>query len=143
MRVLLFLLVGLLLYFQPTYAEVTVQVLAQNSVTWDGGDFRYPTSLPQITVVKIKVPQGDQIPEHCHPVPLAAYVAKGAIQVTTSAGVQAVFNEGQSFIEVMNRWHRGLGVGTDTELIVVYAGAKNLPLSVDRNGQPELVKGCE
>jgi len=143
MRVLLFLLVGLLLYFQPTYAEVTVQVLAQNSVTWDGGDFRYPTSLPQITVVKIKVPQGDQIPEHCHPVPLAAYVAKGAIQVTTSAGVQAVFNEGQSFIEVMNRWHRGLGVGTDTELIVVYAGAKNLPLSVDRNGQAELVKGCE
>ena len=143
MQVLIILLVGLLLYFRPADAQVTVQVLAQNSVTWDGGDFRYPTAIPQITVVKIRVPQGAQLPEHCHPVPLAAYVAKGAIQVTTSAGVQAVFNEGQSFIEVMNRWHRGLGVGTDTELIVVYAGAKDLPLSLDRNGQAELVKGCE
>ena len=104
MRVLMFLLVGLLMSFRTADAQVTVQVLEQNSVSWNGGDFRYPAAFPQITVVKIQLPQDAEIPEHCHPIPLAAYVAKGAIQITTSSGAQAVFSEGQSFIEVMNRW---------------------------------------
>ncbi len=143
MKALIFLLLGLLISFQKADAQVTVQVLAQNSVSWDGGDFRYPAAFPEITVVKIQVPQGAEIPEHCHPIPLAAYVAKGAIQITTSAGAQAVFSEGQSFIEVLNQWHSGLGVGPDTELIVFYAGAQNRPLSVDRTGPPALVKRCE
>ena len=143
MRVLMFLLVGLFMSFRTADAQVTVQVLEQDSVSWNGSDFRYPAAFPQITVVKIQVPQGAEIPEHCHPIPLAAYVAKGAIQITTSSGAQAVFSEGQSFIEVMNRWHSGLGVGTDTELIIFYAGAQNRPLSIDRNGPPALVHRCE
>lgn len=143
MRVLLFL-TGLLIAAQVALAEdnVTVQMLSQSSVSWDGGNIQYPEGDAEIALVKIDVPDDGAMPMHCHFMPVAAYVARGAIQVTTSTGEKKVFKGGEAFIEVMNRWHEALGVGTDTQLIVFYAGKKSMPLSIEKSSDPALASKC-
>jgi len=140
-----FLLVMILLMAAPNALaqdQVTVHTLSKGSVGWDGSDIQYPKGSAEITVVRIQVPEGAEISVHCHTVPLAAYVAKGAIEVTTLSGAKKTFRQGEAFIEVMNKWHRGLGAGKDTELVVFYAGQKNAPLGVDKNGDPALTGKC-
>ena len=126
----------------PTVEDVRAEVLTKNSISWDGSPVQYPKQGAEITVVKISVPDGARIPLHCHPVPLAAYMLKGAIEVTTSSGEKRIFREGEAFIEVMNKWHQGTGVGAETELVVFYAGQKNAPLSVNKSSADPLPAGC-
>jgi len=110
---------------------VSAEVLAKGSRSWNGNDFSYPAGKPEITITKVTVADGAEVPIHCHPVPLAAYVLKGAIEVTTTVGQRKIFQEGEAFIEVMNVWHKGLGHG-ETELVVFYAGQEQSPLSVKK-----------
>jgi quercetin dioxygenase-like cupin family protein len=141
----LFLFLMILLMAAPSALaqdQITVQTLSKGSVSWDGGSIQYPEGSPEITVVRIQVPEGAELSLHCHTVPLAAYVAKGAIEVTTSSNEKKIFRQGEAFIEVMNKWHRGLGAGKDTQLIVFYAGQKDIPLGVEKSGDPALTGKC-
>jgi quercetin dioxygenase-like cupin family protein len=144
MKVSILFIVGVLVCAQTALAgdKIKAEVLTQGSLSWDGSGFNYPVGKPDISIVTITVPNGIEISEHCHPMPLAAYVVRGAITVTTSSGEKRTFQQGEAFVEVMNTWHKGSGVAEETELIVFYAGQERLPLSVKRNGDSVLANRC-
>jgi quercetin dioxygenase-like cupin family protein len=123
--------------------KITADILIQSSSSWEGGDVLYPQGDAEITIVKIDIPRNSIIPLHCHPIPLAAYVLKGEVEVTTVSGEVRSFKKGQAFVEVMDKWHKGLGVGEETQLIVFYAGRKGVPLSVKKNDAPVLAGKCK
>jgi quercetin dioxygenase-like cupin family protein len=133
--------------FQHGYAiePVYSTTLAKDTRSWDGGGFQYPDGMAQIVVQKITITPGDEallLPEHCHPVPLAAYVLKGSVHVEEPSGQYHIFSEGDAFIEVMNTWHKGKFV-EDTELIAFYAGSEGVPLSVKVNASSEYSNQCK
>ncbi len=135
----------LLLIQNPTIAqEVSAEILAKGSTSWDGGAIQYPHKNPEMTVQKIAIDVNDQeiiLPLHCHTIPLAAYVLKGSVKVVRSTGKEKLFKAGEAFIEVMNTWHKGIFT-EDTELLVVYAGEADVPLSIKQNGDIKLSKLC-
>lgn len=136
------LLAGLLLSPLAAVAgDVSTAILAQGSASWDGGSIQYAEGAPELTVQQIKVEAGGELvslPIHCHRIPLAAYVAKGSVRVVKSSGEEHLFKTGDAFIEVMGQWHKGTFV-EPTELIVFYAGAKGVPLSIKQGEAPAQV----
>ena len=113
---------------EPVYSTI----LTRDTVSWDGGGFHYPEGTAQIIVQKITITPGDKdfyLSEHCHPIPLAAYVLKGSVHVAERSGQYHIFSAGHAFIEVMNTWHKGKFL-EDTELIVFYAASEGTALSV-------------
>ena len=147
MKFFLAMAAWLLLFMQNTTVavEVSSHILVRESASWDGGAFAYAKGKPEITVQKIDINTGSDevsLAVHCHRIPLAAYVMKGSVSVIKPSGENRLFKAGDAFIEVMDKWHRGVFV-EDTELIVFYAGNKNVPLSVKKDSDASLSKGCE
>ena len=144
MKLLVTLLIATSLLLTPIYAaeKAKAKILLQETTSWNGDSISYPKGDAQISVVKIMVPRGVVIPMHCHPMPLAAYMISGAIEVTTSSGEKKTFRQGDAFLEVMNRWHSGRGIGENSELIAVYAGSQALPLSVSRDAETATAINC-
>ena len=147
MKIVLVIVGWLLLPIQNTTAasEVSSSVLVSESVSWDGGSFEYAKDKPEITIQKIKISTGSEevsLAVHCHTIPLAAYVLKGSVKVVKPSGENKIFKAGDAFIEVMNKWHKGVFV-EDTELIVFYAGNNGVDLSVKKDSSSSLSKLCE
>ena len=147
MKVILVVASGLMLFMQNTAAagEVSSSILVNESVSWDGGAFEYAKGKPEITIQKLDISTGSEevsLAVHCHTIPLAAYVLKGSVKVVNSSGENRLFRAGDAFIEVMNKWHKGVFV-EDTELIVFYAGQKGVTLSVKKDGGSPLLKACK
>lgn len=140
-------LLTVLLFLPPPAAlagPISSEILVQGSTSWDGGSVEYAQGVPELTVQRIRVAAGSAIlslPVHCHTIPLAAYVASGSVRVVKPSGQERSFRAGDAFIEVMSQWHQGVFVD-DTELIVFYAGASGLPISVQPGGDPALTARC-
>ena len=120
------------LAIEPVYSTV----LVKDTVSWDGGKFHYPGGTAQIIVQKITISPGDEaffLSEHCHPVPLAAYVLKGSVHI---------FSAGHAFIEGVNTWHKGKFL-EDTELIAFYAASEGTPLSVNTTDSSGSANKCK
>jgi quercetin dioxygenase-like cupin family protein len=125
--------------------EVQSTILTADSVSWDQGAFQYPDGTAKITVQLLEIsPRGKtlSLAVHCHSMPLAAYVMKGSVEVVKLTGESKLFTQGDAFIEVMNKWHKGVFV-EKTELLVFYAGNDLLPLSIGEDGDPALAANCE
>jgi quercetin dioxygenase-like cupin family protein len=125
--------------------EVKSEILSQGTTSWDGGGFVYPSGTPQLVVQKITVETGGAqyaLAEHCHVIPLAAYVLKGGVTVIKPSGERREFTAGDAFIEVVNKWHKGV-FREDTQLLVFYAGSDVAPLSFKPETQSPLAKTCE
>ena len=147
MKIILVIVSGLLLFMQNTTAsgEVSSNILINESVSWDGSAFEYTKGKSEITIQKINISTGSEevsLAVHCHTIPLAAYVLKGSVKVVKPSGENKLFKAGDAFIEVMNKWHKGVFV-EDTELIVFYAGKKGVTLSVKKDGSSPLSKVCK
>jgi len=146
-KALLFLsAAAVLLLRSPASAadEISSAILQKGSISWDGGAFAYPQGQPEMTVQRITVKADGkeiELPVHCHPVPLSAYVAKGSVTVITSVGKRNTFKTGDAFIEVANTWHKGIFT-EDTELLVFYAGKEGVPLSVKQVESSPFAKEC-
>lgn len=140
------ILIGALLLANPTRADdgISVIELARGSVGLNGAPFRYPDGKPEITVKKfvINPREGEKVTlaEHCHPNPAGVYIRKGGLTVTDASG-SWTFREGDGIIDIMNVWHDA-EFSEPTELIVFYAGAVDMPLSVKKGSDSELVKRC-
>ena len=136
----------LILFFNKTYADVDVssEILVQWTTSWDGSAYSYPSGIPQITIQKINIKTDDgslTLPLHCHPMPIAAVVISGAVQVVKKSGQSKQFSAGDAFIEVSEAWHRGV-VTEDTKLLVFYAGAVGEPLMIGQNDPLENTPAC-
>jgi len=128
-------------------SPVAVQTLSAESTSWDKSSFTYPVGNPKISIQKITVtpPHGKKefaLSNHCHLMPLAAYVTKGSVKVVKKDGESKTFNTGDAFIEVSKLWHKGVFT-EPSELIVFYAGNDQLPLSVKNDGDPILAIQCK
>ncbi len=111
---------------------VKVDVLAKTSSSLDGRDLpNYAKGKPEITILRIKIPQGVQLPLHKHPVINAGVLLKGELTVVTEDNKTLHLKAGDSIVEVVNKWHYGKNDGDHpAEIIVFYAGIKDEPITV-------------
>ena len=120
------LLVGCLLGAPATRGDT----LLESNTSWDGGAIGYPEGDARITSMILRLVPGEETPFHCHPVPTMGYVLSGSVQVTTEHGKTQRFNAGSALVEVMKTAHRGRAVDGPVELLVFYAGADGVPVTV-------------
>lgn len=111
-------------------APISSELLLKTDQSWDGAALHYPKGEAEIVSARVKIQQGAETGFHCHPVVTMAYVLKGTVQVETADGKVTSFSEGESLTEVMNTWHNGKALDDDLDIVVFYAGAKGLPVTV-------------
>ena len=113
---------------------VQVDVLAKTSLSWDGSHLPdYSKGTPQITILKIKIPPGVQLPLHKHLVINAGVLLSGELTVVTEDNRTLHLKAGESIIEVVNKWHYGKNEGNETaEILVFYAGVLDTPITIEK-----------
>jgi len=127
-----------LLLLSNVWAEnvnnVVVDVLSKTSSSWDGKALPdYPTGKPEITILRIKIPAGVQLPLHKHPVINAGVLLSGELTVVTEDNRILYLKAGDSIVEVVNTWHYGKNEGNKpAEIIVFYAGILDKPITIKR-----------
>jgi len=114
--------------------DVVVDVLSKTSSSWDGKALPdYPTGKPEITILRIKIPAGVQLPLHRHPVINAGVLLSGELTVVTEDNKILYLKAGDSIVEVVNKWHYGKNEGNKpAEIIVFYAGILDKPITVKK-----------
>ena len=112
---------------------VTVTTLVRSDRSWNGTQLPpYPSGQPEVTVLRIRIPAGVALPQHLHPVINAGMLLKGRLKVITDRGQTKVLAAGDGLIEVVNQLHAGRSLGPGpAEIVVVYAGVKGLPNTVE------------
>lgn len=116
---------------------VQVEVLAQTHLSWDGKDLPdYPNGHPEITILRIKIPPGAQLPLHNHPVINTGVLLDGELTVITEDGKTLHLKSGDSIVEVVNTWHYGKNEGDKpAEIVVFYAGLPDTPITIKKESQ--------
>ncbi len=113
---------------------VEVEELAKASSSWNGKALPdYAKGQPEITILRIKVPPGVQLPMHKHTVINAGVMLNGELTVITQNGETLHLKAGDSIVEVVDTWHYGRNDGKDAaEIVVFYAGISGSPLTVKK-----------
>jgi quercetin dioxygenase-like cupin family protein len=111
-----------------------VDLLAKTSLSWDESHLpTYSKGTPEITILRIKIPPGVQLPLHKHPVINAGVLLNGELTVVTEDNRTLHLKAGDSIVEVVNKWHYGKNEGNETaEILVFYAGVLDTPISVEK-----------
>ena len=112
--------------------HVAVSQLLQTTRSWDGNKYsRYVTGQPQITILEIRIPPNTALDWHEHPMISTAYVASGQITLEIrGTRKRKTFSAGQALAESVATVHRGYTTSQPVDLLVFYAGAVGLPLSI-------------
>lgn len=97
---------------------------------------KYPTTQPELTMIRLTIPAHTALPWHTHPVPNAGYVLEGQLTIhDRETGKTQTFHQGQAFAESVNDTHRGETGETRTVLLLTYAGTPGTPTSVPAKGE--------
>ena len=114
---------------------IEVNVLAKTSSSWDGRELpEYPEGKPEITILKIIIPPHMQLPLHKHPVINAGVLLKGNLTVVTENNETLYLKAGDAIAEVVDKWHHGKNEGDEpAEIIVFYAGIKDVPITIKKH----------
>jgi quercetin dioxygenase-like cupin family protein len=127
---------ALLLSSNVLAEDVNVQtdVLAKTSLSWDGSQLPgYSKGTPEISILRIKIPPGEQLPLHKHLVINAGVLLSGELTVVTEDNRTLHLRAGESIVEVVNKWHYGKNEGNKTaDIIVFYAGVFDTPITVKK-----------
>jgi quercetin dioxygenase-like cupin family protein len=112
--------------------SIAAKELVKSSLSWDGNSLpNYPEGKPEITILKITIPSGAQLPLHEHPVINAGVLLSGELTVVTTDNKTLHLKAGDPIVEVVDTWHYGRNEGeTPAEIIVFYAGVSNKPITV-------------
>lgn len=113
--------------------RASAETLVRAQSSWDGRTLpAYPTAPPEISVLKVTIPPGAELPLHLHPVINVGYMLRGELEVLTPEGETLHLKAGDPIVEVVNRAHYGRNAGPEpVEIVVFYAGfAGSGPLSV-------------
>jgi quercetin dioxygenase-like cupin family protein len=111
--------------------------LLRSTGSWDGGSIAYPEGDAEITSVILRLEEGADPPFHCHPVPTMGYVLKGTAEIETEGGQTRRIGAGEALVEVMHTVHRGRAIGGPAEIVIFYAGAVGVPVTVMPEQDPE------
>ena len=134
-RLILVICLVLLLTGQVLGADTTgvqVDTLAKSGSSWDGNKLPvYATGAPEITILRIKILPGGQLPVHEHPIINAGVLLSGELTVLTEKNETLHLKAGEPIVEVVDKWHYGKNEGNETaEIIVFYAGIVGQPITV-------------
>jgi quercetin dioxygenase-like cupin family protein len=112
--------------------HVMVDQLLQTTQSWDGNKYtHYVTGQPQITILRITIPPNTALDWHQHPMISAAYVVSGELNLEIrGTRKRKTVQAGQALAESVATVHRGYTTKQPVELVVFYAGAVGLPLSI-------------
>jgi quercetin dioxygenase-like cupin family protein len=112
--------------------ETKTEVLSKGSASWDGSVLQaYPAGKPEITILKITIPPGTQLPMHKHPVINAGFLVSGELIVITEDNRKLHLKAGDSLIEIVDKWHYGKNEGASPAVIIVfYAGTMDSPITI-------------
>ncbi len=104
--------------------NVVVETLAKTSSSWDGEVLPdYPKGKPEVTILRIKIPAGAELPLHEHPVINAGVLLTGELTIVAKDKKRLHLKAGDSIVEVVNKAHYGKNEGTKpAEIIVIYVG---------------------
>ncbi len=113
---------------------VHVAVVVKSTASWDGSHLPdYPKGTPEITILRIKIPPGAQLPLHKHPTINAGVLLEGELTVVTEENKILHLKAGEPIVEVVNKWHSGKNEGTKTaEIVVFYAGEPGTPITREK-----------
>lgn len=109
-------------------------VLLKTTSTWDNAEYKkLKIKKPEVTVLKIVINVGEELPMHKHDLVNVAYVKKGTLTVITDKNKEITLHEGDVLPELIGKYHYGKNTGKEPiELIVFYVGEKGTPLSVNK-----------
>jgi quercetin dioxygenase-like cupin family protein len=112
--------------------SIETSELARSSLSWDGNPLpNYPEGQPEVTILRIIIPPGVQLPLHEHPVINAGVLISGELTVVTTENKTLHLQAGDPIIEVVNTWHYGKNEGrAPAEIIVFYAGISCKPVTI-------------
>jgi len=115
--------------------SIAVKELVRSNLSWDGTPLpAYPTGQPEISILRISIPPGAQLPVHRHPVINAGVLVSGELTVVTKDDKTLHLKAGDPIVEVVDTWHSGRNDGAQpADIIVFYAGSPGTPLSVKEN----------
>ena len=110
------------------------EVLLKTTSTWDNTEYqKLKIKKPEVTVLKIIINVGEELPMHKHDLVNIAYIKKGTLTVITDDNKEITLNEGQVLPELIGKYHYGKNTGKEAvELVVFYIGEKGTPLSVNK-----------
>ena len=111
------------------------EVLLKTTSTWDNAEYKkLKIKKPEVTVLKIVINVGEELPMHKHDLVNIAYVKKGTLTVITDKNEKITLHEGECLPELIGKYHYGINNGKEPiELVVFYVGEKGTPLSVNKN----------
>ena len=114
-------------------AETKVEILAKETQTWNGTPLpAYPDGQAEVTIQKYTIPGNATLAWHSHPVINAGYMLSGKLTVVTREGDTLHLEAGDTIIETVDTWHRGLNEHDEAvEILVFYAGIKDTPLAIE------------
>ncbi len=110
------------------------EVLLKTTSTWDNAEYKkLKIKKPEVTVLKIVINVGEELPMHKHNLVNIAYVKQGTLTVITDEDKEITLQEGEVLPELIGKYHYGKNTGNKpVELIVFYIGEKGTPLSVNK-----------
>lgn len=111
--------------------RIESEVLARSTQSWDGSALpNYPRAAPEISILRIRIPAGMELPLHKHPVINAGVLLSGRLTVVSEDGKTLQLQAGDAIIELVDKWHYGRNDGdTTAEIVVFYAGIGGLPVT--------------
>ena len=110
------------------------EVLLKTTSTWDNAEYKkLKIKKPEVTVLKIIINVGEELPMHKHDLVNIAYVKQGTLTVVTDENKEITLHEGEVLPELIGKYHYGKNTGNNpVELVVFYLGEKGTPLSVNK-----------
>ena len=130
--VLLFVVMNL--FITSSVYSAQKEVLLKTTSTWDNAEYqKLKIKKPEVTVLKIIINVGEELPMHKHDLVNIAYVKKGTLTVITDKNKEITLHEGEVLPELIGKYHYGKNTGNEpVELVVFYIGEKGTPLSVNK-----------
>jgi quercetin dioxygenase-like cupin family protein len=112
---------------------IEVEQLVKTITSWDGSELpSYSEGQAEVTILRITIPVGGEVPWHIHPTINAGFIIAGRLTVFTEAGEKRELIAGDAIVEVIGKAHRGINSGmVPVELIVFYAGVEGKPLTIE------------
>ncbi|PIA79685.1 cupin [Gaetbulibacter sp. 4G1] len=112
--------------------KIEVVKLVETTKSWNGDKLpSYPEGEPKITVLKITIPPKTTLHKHYHPVINSGILLKGKLKVVDIEGNVLHLKVGDVIVELVNKIHYGINEGNKpVEIVVFYAGTKDLPITV-------------
>ena len=97
------LFIGVLSLPQPSPAEEKIEVvpIIQSSKGLSGKNFNYLEGMPELRLLKVKIPVGLKTPIHTHPSPMLIHVTRGRLKHVRGEEIN-FFKAGDAFVESNN-----------------------------------------